>query len=142
MARAISSAATGIAQLAKKCRDAVGKIESQLRIMNESARETQHAVDSSQRELTTLQDRSNKALASLGDISAMTSSLRDSADDVTKQTRVLQQQASDMENTMATVLNYSAENAAASDQTAKAVSGVNRSAQEMLRSIQKFLRGE
>ena len=43
---------------------------------------------------------------------------------------------------MATVLNYSAENAAASDQTAKAVSGVNRSAQEMLRSIQKFLRGE
>lgn len=142
VARAISSAATGIAQLAKKCRDAVGKIESQLRIMNESARETQHAVDSSQRELTTLQDRSNKALASLGDISAMTSSLRDSADDVTKQTRVLQQQASDMENTMATVLNYSAENAAASDQTAKAVSGVNRSAQEMLRSIQKFLRGE
>jgi methyl-accepting chemotaxis protein len=142
VARAISSAATGIAQLAKKCRDAVGKIESQLRIMNESARETQHAVDSSQRELTTLQDRSNKALASLGDISAMTSSLRDSADDVTKQTRVLQQQASDMENSMATVLNYSAENAAASDQTAKAVSGVNRSAQEMLRSIQKFLRGE
>lgn len=142
VAKAISSSASQIAQLAKKCRDAVGKIDSQLRIMNESARETQHAVDSSQRELTTLQDRSNKALASLGDISAMTSSLRDSADDVTKQTRVLQQQASDMENTMTTVLNYSAENAAASDQTAKAVSGVNRSAQEMLRSIQKFLRGE
>lgn len=141
VARAISSAATGISQLAKKCRDAVGKIESQLRIMNESARETQHAVDSSQRELTTLQDRSNKALASLGDISSMTSSLRDSADDVTKQTRMLQQQASDMEKTMASVLNYSAENAAASDQTAKAVSGVNRSAQEMLRSIQNFLRG-
>ena len=142
IARAISSAANGISLLAKKCRDAVAKIDSQLRIMNESARETQHAVDSSQRELTTLQDRSNKALSSLSAISAKTSSLRDSADDVTKQTRMLQQQASDMEKTMTTVLNYSAENAAASDQTAKAVSGVNKSAQEMLRSMKKFLRGE
>jgi twitching motility protein PilJ len=139
--RAMSKAAEAIGVLAGQCRKAVGEIEVVLKSMNEAARETQHAVDSSQREIDGLLNRSNNAQTALSDISQMSTSLSQSVADVTNSTQALRSQASDMTSTMDTVLHYSSENAAASEQTAQAVMNVNRSAQGLLNVIQGFIKG-
>lgn len=142
VAHAMNKAAEAITVLAHQCKQAVGEIDILLKNMHESARDTQYAVDSSQREIDGLLDRSAKAQSALSDISQMSTSLRESVGDVTERTQSLMAQSSEVSHTMETVLNYSAENAAASEQTAQAITNVNRSAQELQRVIQGFLKGK
>jgi methyl-accepting chemotaxis protein len=120
----------------------VSEIDVITREMIAAARETQHAVDTSQRAIDGLLNRSVNAQTSLGDISQMTNSLSSSVSEVTTSTSSLNHQMTDMEQTMAKVMGYSAANAAASEDTARAVSNVNRSAQELHKIIQGFIKGK
>lgn len=142
VAKAMNKTAEAITVLADQCKSAVTEIDVLLRNMNESARDTQHAVDSSQREIDGLLDRSRYAQQALSDISIISNSLNDSMNEVTGRTQSLRTQTSEVSSTMDTVLHYSSENAVASEQTAQAISNVNRSAQELQRVIVGFLKGK
>lgn len=142
VARRMTKSAEAMESLARESHTAVAEISQLLKAMNDAARDTQLVVDNSQREIESLLKRSNVAQNSLSSISAMTSRLHQSVDEVTSRTVNLKEQSAEVAETMSSIHHYATENSAASEQTASAISNVNRQAQELQRVIAHYTRAD
>lgn len=140
VSRRINKSAEAMDHLARESTEAVGEINQLLKTMTDAARDTQHVVDNSQREIESLITRSNAAQESLAGINVMTEALNKSVDEVSAQTQELKEQSSEVAQTMSAIHHYATENSAASEQTASAISHVNRQAQELQRVIEHFVK--
>lgn len=138
VSRRITKSAEAMTSLSRESNTAVAEISQLLRTMNEAARDTQTVVDSSQREIESLLNRSSVAQESLSSINEMTGHLSKNVDDVTSRTQELKEQSGEVAETMTSIHHYATENSAASEQTAAAISNVNRQAQELQRGITKL----
>lgn len=140
ISRALTKSGEAMKELSTEASSAVTEIDQLLKTMNEAARDIQSAVDSTQRESETVNIRSDVALNALNDISKLTGSLSESVNDVTNRTTNLKIQFSEVRQTMESILHYSSENSLASDQTAGAITSVNRQSQELQRLIQAVMK--
>jgi methyl-accepting chemotaxis protein len=109
-----------------------------LKSMADAAQGTQRAVDAAQHETEQLRNRSTSAQAALSDISSMTGTLSNSVTEVIDGTKSMKAQSGEVGHTMDSIMHYTAENSAASEQTAVAVQGVNTQAQAVQRLIADF----
>ncbi|MCK1788673.1 methyl-accepting chemotaxis protein [Pseudomonas violetae] len=134
----IAAASKAMARLAEETKDAVVQINVQLKTMNDAARETQSAVDRAGRETEKLRDRSNAAQDALKAILELTNSLTKGCLSAIEETKLLKSKSSDVGEIVDSVNQYSADNSAASEQTAIAIKGVNRQAQDLQTTIAHF----
>lgn len=134
----IANAAKAMSRLSEETKDAVVQINVQLKTMNDAARENQSAVDRAQRETDKLRDRSNVAQDALKDIKDLAGNLTLGAQRATEDTKELKAKSSDVGDLVDSVNQYSADNSAASEQTAVAIKNVNRQAQDLQSTIAQF----
>lgn len=138
VAGSMSNAADSMERLSQETREAVMQISMLLKTMNTAARETQSAVDHAQKETDSLWTRSSKAQGALADISDMTNHLTTNVTGVKEGSSKLREQSGEVTEIMSSILQYSADNSAASEQTAAAIGNVNRQAQELQNTIEHF----
>lgn len=138
VAKTVASSATAMERLASDTREAVVQINVVLKSMADAAQGTQRAVDAAQHETEQLRNRSTSAQAALSDISSMTGTLSNSVGEVIDGTKSMKVQSGEVGHTMDSIMHYTAENSAASEQTAVAVQGVNTQAQAVQRLIADF----
>ncbi len=138
VAKTVASSATAMERLSSDTREAVVQINVVLKSMADAAQGTQRAVDAAQHETEQLRNRSTSAQAALSDISAMTGTLSNSVGEVIDGTKSMKVQSGEVGHTMDSIMHYTAENSAASEQTAVAVQGVNTQAQAVQRLIADF----
>lgn len=134
----IANAAKAMSRLSEETKDAVVQINVQLKTMNDAARENQSAVDRAQRETDKLRDRSNVAQDALKDIKDLAGNLTQGAQRATEDAKQLKAKSSDVGDLVDSVNQYSADNSAASEQTAVAIKNVNRQAQDLQSTIAQF----
>lgn len=134
----IGNAAKAMARLSEEIKDAVIQINVQLKTMNDAARENQSAVDRAGRETDKLRDRSNVAQDALKAIKELAQGLSQGAQRAIEETKQLKAKSGDVSNVVDSVNQYSADNSAASEQTAVAIKNVNRQAQDLQSTIAQF----
>ena len=138
VAKTVASSATAMERLASDTREAVVQINVVLKSMADAAQGTQKAVDAAQHETDQLRMRSTSAQSALSDISTMTATLSNSVGEVIDGTKSMKAQSGEVGHTMDSIMHYTAENSAASEQTAVAVQGVNTQAQAVQKLIADF----
>lgn len=138
VAKTVASSAAAMERLASDTREAVVQINVVLKSMADAAQGTQKAVDAAQHETEQLRNRSSIAQSALSDISAMTGTLSNSVGEVIDGTKSMKVQSGEVGHTMDSIVHYTAENSAASEQTAVAVQGVNTQAQAVHKLIADF----
>lgn len=125
-------------KLSAETRDAAAQIQRLLKMMNDAARETQSSVDHAQKETDSLRSRSVSAQEALVDIKQMTGNLNSDVSSVKTGSIKLRDQSEEVTEVMSSVLQYSADNSASSEQTAVAIGNVNKQAQELQNTIAHF----
>lgn len=134
----IGNAAKAMHRLSEETKDAVIQISVQLKTMNDASRENQEAIDRAGRETEKLRDRSNSAQEALKAINLLAQGLSQGAQQAIEETKQLKAKSGDVSNVVDSVNQYSADNSAASEQTAVAIKNVNRQAQDLQSTIAQF----
>ncbi|WGK63386.1 methyl-accepting chemotaxis protein (plasmid) [Halopseudomonas sp. SMJS2] len=138
VAARVSKSAEAMNALSQESKVAFAEITTLLKTMNDAARDTQHVVETSRVEIESLLKRSMVAQDALTSIQDMTGELNKNVELVSERTQELKSQSSEVSSTMKTITHYATENSAASEQTATAVSNVNKTAQLLLKLIEPY----
>lgn len=138
VAARVSKSAEAMNALSQESKVAFAEITTLLKTMNDAARDTQHVVETSRVEIESLLKRSMVAQDALTSIQDMTGELNKNVEKVSERTQELKSRSGEVSSTMKTITHYATENSAASEQTATAVSNVNKTAQQLLKLIEPY----
>lgn len=138
LSKRIRISADAMQNLTNSANEASEQIETSLRGINDAARDTQYVLDASQKEITDLTSRSSNAMSAMKAIRERTTQLAESIINVTEQTSTLIQRSEQVGDTMDSIHHYATEHSAASEQTAAAISNLNKEAQRVGEKMAHF----
>ena len=138
LSRRIRVAGESMQKLTSSANEASEQIATNLRGINDAARDTQHVLDASQAEIKELTTRSDNALSALGTVREQSTQLANSIINVTEQTAQLRSRSDHVNEVMVQILRYNSEHSASSEQTASAIGDLNQQAQRVGETLSQF----
>ncbi|MFL1449323.1 methyl-accepting chemotaxis protein [Pseudomonas tritici] len=138
LARRIRVSADAMGSLTQSANEASEQIATNLKGINDAAKDTQYVLDESQGDIKQLTNLSSNALKAMNAISQQTAQLVDGIVSVASQTSDLNKRSEQVADTMESIHHYASEHSAASEETASAISNLNTEAQRVGETLSHF----
>ncbi|KQW19971.1 MULTISPECIES: methyl-accepting chemotaxis protein [Pseudomonas] len=138
LSKRIRISAEAMSKLSSNASVAAEQIDTNLQAINNAAKETQYVLEESQTEIKVLTGTSSNALKAMGSISEQVAQLVEGIISMAGQTKDLNERSEEVRDTMDKIHHYASDHSSASEQTATAISNLNKQAQVVGNTLSTF----